>query len=160
MINKFYDNINKMHCIHSCLIGCGLLGAMLFTMLYSSRNSNQAQFVKLLDSRQKEIYNSIIQERLKIYICGYIVGLILATLVVFSLKSNSMQNICVFVTIATGVNYLYYVIHPKSNYMLNHLTSVEQNKAWLKIYRNMKRNYIIGFMLGVLGYLFLGRAFC
>ena len=39
---------------------------------------------------------------------------------------------------------------PKSNYMLDHIKTPEQAKAWLKIYRHMKKNCHIGMILGVL----------
>ena len=39
---------------------------------------------------------------------------------------------------------------PKSDYMLNHLQTLEENKKWLDIYTTMKYKYFIGFVLGML----------
>ena len=60
-------------------------------------------------------------------------------LVTFNSTLVGTNKLCVFVVIALGINYLYYTIHPKTTYMLQHITSTEQNIAWLNIY---KRNEI------------------
>ena len=150
-----------MSCINSCLIGSGFLGSMIFTMFSTTKSKYNKEFNALLNDQQRNRYEIIVKERFRIYIEGYILGLICATILVISFnKIPKNSKICLFITTAIGINYLYYSVYPKSDYIINHLNSVEQNKAWLKIYVHMKHRCKIGFLLGILGYLFLGKAFC
>ena len=49
---------------------------------------------------------------------------------------------------------------PKSDYMLNHLTTQEENKAWLEVYKQMQQKYLIGFILGSLSAIPLSLILC
>jgi hypothetical protein len=42
------------------------------------------------------------------------------------------------------------MLSPKSDWMLNHVNSPEQTKAWLQMYRAMSYNYHMGLALGIL----------
>jgi hypothetical protein len=44
--------------------------------------------------------------------------------------------------------------------MLNHLKTPEEIKAWLKIYKKMKRRYLFGFVLGLLSAIPISNSFC
>ena len=44
--------------------------------------------------------------------------------------------------------------------MLQHITSVQQNNAWLNIYKEMKLRSMIGVLLGLVGYVLLGNGLC
>jgi hypothetical protein len=44
--------------------------------------------------------------------------------------------------------------------MLNHIKDEKQSKAWLEMYQQMKTNYHIGFVLGLIAVGFFGYAFC
>ena len=48
--------------------------------------------------------------------------------------------------------YLVYSLHPKKNWMLNHLKSREQNKAWLGMYTHMKNRWHSGLVMGLISY--------
>jgi hypothetical protein len=43
--------------------------------------------------------------------------------------------------------------------MLNHLNSPEENKAWLEMYCEMKYNYHLGFVFGIIAVGMLAFAF-
>jgi hypothetical protein len=56
-------------------------------------------------------------------------------------------------------NYFYYMLSPKSDWMLNHTNNPEQVKAWLQMYREMSYNYHAGLALGIIGVGILAFAF-
>ena len=91
---------------------------------------------------------------------GMVIGIVIGIIVVFNAKLSNNVKICMFISIALGVNYLYYILTPKSTYMLEHLSSVEQNVAWLGIYKEMKLRCHIGAVMGILGYILIGRGMC
>ena len=150
-----------MSCVSYCLLGAALLGSSILTMMTSKTSGVFSKFNNLLDDNQRQVYKSIVQERATIYVQSLILGLVLAILVVFNLKQlGQTPRVCLFILIALGTNYLMYSLYPKSTYMLEHLRSTEQNKAWLAIYKEMKLRCKIGLILGALGYLVLSRGIC
>ena len=44
--------------------------------------------------------------------------------------------------------------------MIKHLNSQDEKNAWLKIYKTMQYNYHLGFVLGLIGMIFIGNSFC
>ena len=71
-----------------------------------------------------------------------------------------VSKICLFVFLALGINYLGYSLYLKATYMLEHITTPQQNKAWLAVYKEMKFRCIFGMILGIIGYLILGQGLC
>ena len=150
-----------MSCVSYCLLGAALLGSSILTMMTSKQSKTFQKFNNLLDDNQRQVYKSIINERATIYVQSLILGIVLAVLVVFNLKKvDKTPRVCLFILIALGTNYLMYSLYPKSTYMLEHLRSTEQNKAWLAIYKEMKLRCKIGLLLGVIGYIVLARGVC
>lgn len=150
-----------MSCVTYCLLGAALLGSSILAMLTSKDAGVFKKFTNLLDDDQLQIYKSIIRERATIYVQSLLLGLVLAILVVFNLnKLGNTPKVCLFILIALGTNYLMYALYPKSTYMLEHLKSTEQNKAWLAIYKEMKMRCWLGLILGALGYLLLAKGVC
>lgn len=143
-----------------CLLGAAFLGSSIVTMMACKQGRNFKRFRNLLSADQLRIYNYIAKERLSIYIQGLILGLLLAMLITFNSSLEGTNKLCIFVVIALGVNYLYYTIHPKTTYMLEHITSTEQNIAWLSIYKEMKTRSMVGVLLGLIGYILLGNGLC
>ena len=64
----------------------------------------------LLDENQKQVYKSIIDERMSIYIQGMVIGIVIGIIVVFNAKLSNNVKICMFISIVLGVNYLYYIL--------------------------------------------------
>ena len=147
-----------MSCGITCLIGFAFIGSMVAFMV---RSKDHSEFEQLLDESQRSVYKKIVAERLKIYLRGFFLGLVLAILVLtFNKKGTSANKVCLFIVIALGTNYLYYLAHPKSAYMLNYLKGSEQVDAWLEIYKDMKKTNLIGFILGIIGYLLISVSYC
>ena len=150
-----------MPCVSYCLLGSALVGSSILTMITCKTSGVFKHFTNMLDDNQKQIYKSVINERLSIYIQTLVLGIIVATIVVFNIvELNQTPRICIFVLIALGINYLGYSLYPKSTFILEHLTSPEQNKAWLGIYKEMKLRCIMGLVLGALGYIVLAKGVC
>jgi hypothetical protein len=68
--------------------------------------------------------------------------------------------LCMVAAVAFSVNYFYYILSPKSDWMVLHLKSGEETNAWLKVYRTMQVNYHIGLVLGILAVVAFGNALC
>jgi hypothetical protein len=61
------------------------------------------------------------------------------------------------ITLAT--NYFYYVLSPKSDWMVLHLKKSSDAANWLQVYRAMQVNYHVGLVLGIAGTVLLSNAF-
>ena len=59
-----------------------------------------------------------------------------------------------------ATSYFYYILSPKSKYMVSYLEGKDQIKQWLKIYKQMQFNYHIGFLLGMSGIIALSASYC
>ena len=57
--------------------------------------------------------------------------------------------VCTVIATAFVTNYFYYILHPKSDWMLDHLQNKQEIKAWLLMYREMQYNYHMGLVLGI-----------
>ena len=149
-----------MACINTCLIGAGFIGSSVLTMISCSKGKKFKDFNNILDEEQRQTYSKIKNERMSIYIQGLFIGIALSMLVLSMTKIKKSSKICLFIVIAMGFNMLYYHLYPKSTYMLEHTYTKEQNKAWLKIYKEMKMRHIIGFILGLVGYYIFANGIC
>jgi hypothetical protein len=115
-------------------------------------------FMNKLDKNELNTYLKIISERRNIYIQGMVLGIFLGLtyiIIVNKTFKNVSLNICIFVTFVFVTNTIYYLIKPKSTYMLNHINEQDKIEAWLDIYRYMQRIYITGILIGVVSYILL-----
>lgn len=138
-----------------CFIAFALLGSMFYMLFTFNKNDKILHFASLLNKEQQQIYRNITEERLNIFLQGFVLGLIIALVY---LKTNNDKNqpiYCIFVAIVLGTTYVHYTIMPKSKYMLEHIDNPEQAKAWLEIYKHMKFKCHIGMLLGVLALPFI-----
>ena len=143
-------------CQVACLLAVSMFSGQLYVMFNNRKNVLFRKFDNLLDQNQKMIYKKIINERMKLYIQGMVLGLILGFTYLCSVPSNTVGRACLFTIIVLGTNYFYYMLMPKTNYMIPYLETQEQRVAWLNIYKEMQRRCKIGFILGLFAYLILG----
>ena len=133
-----------------CVIASALLGSMVWMLVNNNKNDKIIYFLSLLNAEQQKVYRNVVQERMNIYLQGFVLGLIVG---IIYLKVNTQKNVpiyCIFVALVLGITYIHYTIMPKSTYMLEHIENKEQAEAWLGIYKQMKRNCHTGMALGVL----------
>lgn len=154
-----------MICKTSCFISLLFIIAMIYTTNATSNNHVISNYKNQLPPNLQEKYEQITNERKKIYFEGYILGFILAILVIMmniyllNKKMSSSTMICIVISISFITNYFYYMLHPKTDWMLNHIKSPEQTNAWLIMYRNMQYYYHMGFVLGIIAVGILAYAF-
>ena len=154
----------------TCTTSCIIAGAFIFSSFFVSTRINKKTLknplFKVLNDKQKRKYMLITNERKNIYIKGFTLGLILSTLSLYILnnnklfKMNKLSNICFILASSFTINYFFYILYPKSDYMINHLKSYQEKQAWLEIYKKMQFNYHLGFLLGLIGMIFIGNSFC
>lgn len=147
--------LKQLDCGLSCLLASMLFGSMLYTMFSYGKHDLFKNFNNLLNEEQKLIYKKIMKERMRLYLEGLLIGLLLG-FIYLQYSKKSIYSACVFASIILGVNNLYYLLHPKSAYMLTHLTTTEQNVAWLEIYKFMKNRCYMGMILGAAAYILVG----
>ena len=150
-----------MNCYESALLGVGLLGASLYTSAVPKDEINKLRNV--LDEKAVDAYDKISKERYSQYIQGLGLGLILVLVINYFYGesiTNSYHKATLFLLIMLATSLFYYLISPKSDYMLNHINTPKENSAWLEVYKTMKQRYIFGFILGALASIPISRSFC
>jgi uncharacterized protein YacL len=140
-----------------CLLSFALIGASIFTMLGCKSCDPFIAYEESLDENQKEIYANILREREKIYLYGLILGILLSSLYLyFSNKSYVKYNVCIFTSIILVTQYLFYMLYPKTHYMLEFMKNQDQVNKWLEVYKTMQNRYYLGGLFGIAGFLILG----
>jgi hypothetical protein len=113
----------------------------------------------LLNDSQKNIYQSIVRERLLIYIFGSILGIISAF---FFYRNNKTDKyiLCKSLALLYSIKLGFYYMYPKQPLMLYSLTTKEQTDAWADVYTEMKNRWKLSIFMGFISYLILGFSFC
>ena len=151
-----------------CLVTCGLAVAFLISMIYMYNATNRSQvlvqYEKQLPSNLQQLYKKIRDERQSISYYGYGLGFILSLIAIVynsvSLKkSSTISMVCLAVVITFLTHYFYYLLTPKTTYMLEHINSPEQTKAWLTMYKTMQKFYHTGMLLGLVAVGLMALAF-
>ena len=155
-----------MVCSTSCIVAGAFIISSIFVCLRVDKNTLKDPLFNLLSNENKQRYIQIADERKNIYLKGFGLGFIASIIALFLLNNNKMfkvtklVNICFVLATSFTVNYFFYILHPKSDYMVLHLKNTEEKQAWLNIYKTMQFNYHLGFALGLVGMIFIGNSFC
>tara|TARA_A100001015_G_scaffold255204_1_gene296500 strand:- start:533 stop:994 length:462 start_codon:yes stop_codon:yes gene_type:complete len=153
-----------MNCSTSCILAGAFIISSIFVCLMVDKKTLKDPLFSLLSDENKKRYINITNERKTIYLKGFGLGFILSLLLLFLLnkknKITKLTNICFITATSFTVNYFFYILHPKSDYMITHLDSKKEKHAWLNIYKKMQYNYHLGFVLGLIGMMFIGNSFC
>ena len=150
--------MNFNSCDLACLIATGLFGGKLYLMINNNKKPLIDNLTVLLNEQQKKKYKNIVKERLNNYIQGMVLGLILGFVYIQIVPESDLTRACMFTVIVLGTNYFYYILKPKSDYMIRHLNTKQQREAWLNIYKEMQFRCKMGFVLGVISFLIYGLA--
>jgi hypothetical protein len=146
--------MNYLYCAIITAFAC----ATLFIALSTQKGEKYRKLYSQLNDKQKKIYVKIIKERSVINVKGYVIGAIISYLLFRNAKNINNRN-CVIAATAAFIHYMYYTLTPKSDYILNHLNTPEQNKAWVEMYKHMKFRYHFGFLFGIVSYFFILKYF-
>jgi hypothetical protein len=120
-------------------------------MIYFYHKTDKSDYKAKLSPDLQKRYDKITRERMLISFQGYVAGVILSLLIIFyrGIK-NPYSLVCTVMATCFLTNYLYYMLHPKSDWVLNHVETKEEVKAWLQMYREMQYNYHTGLALGII----------
>jgi len=151
-----------------CKISCLISAVFIISMIYTNGFTDQCRVIReykaQLPLALQKRYETITRERLAIYYYGYVLGFLLSLFVLGVLLQQKQKipiwgMVCIVVSVSFMTNYFYYILSPKSDWMLNHIQNEEQSKAWLVIYRRMQLFYHTGLLLGILAVAFFVLAF-
>ena len=144
-----------MVCSVSCSISLVFIIGMIYFYNATSKNETVVQYKQHLNEHQRQTYDKIAKERLHIGMKGYGLGFLLSLFIILynyqKKKIKPASVICLVLATSFLTNYFYYMLSPKSDWMLNHVESREQTQAWLKMYRTMQYYYHGGLALGIVG---------
>ena len=154
-----------MACSVSCMISAIFAIGMIYFYNLTDKSAIVKHYKSSLSSDLQKRYENISNERTNISYQGYALGVILSLIIIFynlTFKRSPMNTttlVCTVVATAFITNYFYYMLYPKSDWMLNHITSKEEIKAWQLMYREMQFNYHMGLVLGIIAIGILAFAF-
>lgn len=159
-----------MICGWTCFISSMfIIGNLIFTYLMDKQGEVK-KYQDTLTDEQKIMYKKIVDERKKLAMQGYALGIAMSVGFLVgrkwfikskkSLLSTSLSGLCATGAITFIVQYFFYILMPKSNWMLNHLNSEEQRDKWVKVYRAYSWNYHLSMLIGIIGASLLGYGFC
>ena len=161
-----------MVCLRCCNIAIVFATAMIYMCVLSplvveeNKHSLMKKLKNTLTLEQQNTYDRIKRERMGIHMRGYGIGLLLSALVLlykFQFNSKVLTPTvmaCITGSITFTVNYFYYILSPKSEWMIMSLEGDDQKTAWLKMYRHMQFNYHVGFLLGIAAVFFITKGIC
>jgi len=144
------------NCEFWCLLASGLFASQIYIMLNPQKTLIIKDFQASLTPEQNKIYLEIVKERLNIYLGSLFLGLTVGFLYL-TMQPHSLVRTCVFTVLVLSVNIFVYMVVPKSNYIINHLTNESQLKKWTNVYKEMQYRKYIGFLIGVVAYLLLAH---
>jgi hypothetical protein len=151
-----------MICKISCLISLVFIISTIYFTLSVDKQDINNKYVNNLNDEQLIKYKKIVDERKKISITGYVLGLCLSiTLILlnyFVFKLDIKLTTCIVGAITFLTHYFYYMLSPKSDWMILHLKE-EQMKDWLYVYKNMQYNYHLSFVVGIIATMILAYSF-
>ena len=153
----------------ACALSCMISAVFVIGMIYFYNMTNKSKIVKTYKEKMppdlQKRYETISNERMRISYQGYALGFVLSLLVIFynyKIKGFKMGNtslVCTVIAVSFITNYFYYMLSPKSDWMLNHMNSQDQVKGWLLMYREMQFNYHAGLALGIIAVAIMAFAF-
>ena len=143
-------------CSITCIFSAVFVISMIFMTNAMSTSQTIQTYQKQLPQDLQQLYQQIREERTQIFYTGYIIGFILALIIIVyntQIKKAKMgwpAMVCLTVTVAFITNYFYYVLTPKTKWMLDHIENPDQTKAWLQMYKNMQTYYHGSLALGII----------
>lgn len=151
-------------CTFTCFISAVIVIAMIIMTFLIHLDEDIQSYEQSMSPELRQVYTGIVQERQSIFFTGYIIGFVLAIMyLVFRNNKFSFatpQTICIVIAISFIVNHLYYMLSPKTDYMVLHLNNESDREKWLLVYRRMQLYFHVAFALGLIGVGVLGYGFC
>ena len=152
-------------CSITCIFSAVFVISMIFMTNSMSTSETIQTYQKQLPQDLQLLYNEIRDERTKIFYTGYAIGFVLALMIILyntQIKKSKMgwpSMVCLTVSVAFITNYFYYILTPKTKWMLDKIENPDQTKAWLRMYKSMQTYYHGGFAFGIIAIGTLAFAF-
>lgn len=140
-----------------CLFAHMAIMAHLGILYYKASGSPESKKLEAsLSGKQTKIYEKIKKERMCNYRVGILLGMFLSFLYIRKMNiGNKINTVCVYVGFTTLVANAYYTLKPKSQWMVEHLSTLEQVKLHNDVYKKFKYitayGELLGFLLFALG---------
>lgn len=145
-----------------CAIGVAFLVAMVAMCFSCDIVEQNKSFYDSLTPQQQQIYQNIKKERLTIFLQASIAGLVTGLVVLYMMSAEKVNRIgagCILLATAFATQYFWYVISPKKDWMILHLTE-QQIPVWQQLYRAYQLRYHTALAVGLVGYFLLGYGMC
>jgi hypothetical protein len=141
------------------------LGGFALTSLYSTggADAKNGSFQQSLTPEQAVRYEQIAGMRRKLATHGFLLGALLSVGYAlyrrFGLSKSllSVDVACNVIAITLGATWAYYMLSPKSDYMIRYLTPGQQVDWYLEKQRGYQLRWATGLILGAAGAYVLGR---
>ena len=151
-------------CSSTFFIALVFFVAMISTSILSCTSGVIKNYMNNLTPVLKTKYEKIRNERMTISLEGYVLGVFFSGLIIFyNYKSKKQLDrfslACIVIATTLITNYLFYILFPKSQWMINYLNTKEEKDAWLNVYKHMQLYYHGGLLLGLIAVGFLSLAF-
>ena len=148
-----------LDCVIATFLGISLFGASFLCMTANEEQTNR--MTQVLSKDLAAVYEKIVRERAMLYLQGILIGLVFSYFMVKWLRPGKIfHRMMVYFAVTLFTAVIYYMLMPKSEYMLQHLKTKEENERWLSIYRTMQLRYFIGFVLGAFVSIPIAYAYC
>ena len=144
---------------------CFLAGVLILSQIISffqcNRGTAYQDLLSVLDNKQMSVLEKVSNERLRLYLSGQGIGLVLGLLLLYFFRCSKQQTGklcmtgCAVVIIIYLTTYLYYQLSPKSDYLIKYLDKPVQRQAWMNMCVHMRTCHIIGLVFGFIGYYLL-----
>ena len=156
--NKIKNSINNNFIL---ILASALIYKKIYVFINFDKNLLIKKYLSMLTLKEREIYYKIKNERFYIYIKGYILGVIISTLILYYYQKNINYKInwALGILISNYITYTFYILYPKSDYMIRYLDTQEERSVWLKIYRNLMINSHFGLLLGFIASILINKMF-
>lgn len=137
--------MNQEICINT-LFALSFITFMIMNLMNSNKQKD-AHLNKIFTRRQWNIYQHIVKERTIIFFISFVISL---AFVLFFIKNKWTATTVCFTLICA-----LYELAPKSTYMIEHLYTHEQIKAWKQYNRDMQVRSAFATFCGVMSIPFI-----
>ena len=135
-----------MICIKTCMLSTVIIFWFVAGMLVNKKTPVFTNLINSLDDEQKQKFDMIVKERTNIFKKSLGCALVLTLMLIITLRNKNMslqKLICVVIVSSVFWMTLFYMIHPKSDYMIRHLKTQDQRDKWVKMKMDMgMKNYV------------------
>lgn len=130
--------MNKLFSV-LCLSAYMAIIGHIFIMFYKLSGAKESKDLESkLNEEQLKIYNFIKKERKEQYMYGLLIGIVLSIIYRFTIGRKENVMLCVYIGITTFIANHFYLLMPKTYWMIEHLEEKEDILAWNKVYRRMR----------------------